>query len=86
MTNVYLRHLALNKKVHGSGRQLPLVDQGTKRLFEVVALSYAQNRPLTVAAPMALEPSTTLDTKHRKFNLWRTLRQIYKDIFFYLKN
>jgi hypothetical protein len=65
MKNINLRQLGATKKVHESGRQLTLLDERAKRLLEVIALSYAQSRPLTVAAAMALVPSTSSSTPHR---------------------
>jgi hypothetical protein len=65
MKNINLRQLGATKKVHDSGRQLTLLDERAKRLLEVIALSHAQNRPLTVAAAMALVPSTSSSTPHR---------------------
>jgi len=56
MTKIYLRYLALTKTVHGSDNQRSAVNQNAKRLLEVIALSHAQNRPLTVSAAMALAP------------------------------
>ncbi len=65
MKNINLRQLGPTKKVHDAGRQLTLLDERAKRLLEVIALSHAQNRPLTVAAAMALVPSTSSRTPHR---------------------
>ena len=50
MRNVYMRYLALVKKVNGSDCYPSVIDESAKRLLEVIALSYAQNRPLTVSA------------------------------------
>ena len=68
MTKIYLRYLALTKTVHGSDNQLSAVDQSGKRLLEVIALSHAQNRPLTVSAAMAMMPVADPHTPHRKPN------------------
>jgi hypothetical protein len=56
MRNVYLSYLALVKKMNGSGCHLSVIDESAKRLLEVIALSHAQNRPMTVPAAMALTP------------------------------
>ena len=75
MKNIYLRYLATTKPAHGPGNGLTAVDQTTRRLLEVIALSYAQNRPLTVSAAMALAPVASPHTLHRtpQLNLLRNL-------------
>jgi hypothetical protein len=45
-----MRYRALVKKVNGSDFYPSVIDESAKRLLEVIALSYAQNRPLTVSA------------------------------------
>jgi len=86
MRNVYLRCLASVKKFNGSDCYLCAIDESSKRLLEVIALSYAQNRPLTVSAAMALEPIASPNTPHRKLGLLPRLGQIYGQIFFDRKN
>jgi hypothetical protein len=51
-----LRFLAPVKKVNGSDCYLSAIDESAKRLLEVIALSHAQNRLMTVPAAMALTP------------------------------
>jgi hypothetical protein len=46
----------MTKPAHDPDKGLTAVDQTPKRLLEVIALSHAQNRPLTVSAAMALAP------------------------------
>ena len=86
MKKIYLRYLALTKTVHGSDIQRSAVNQNVKRLLEVIALSYAQNRPLTVSAAIALTPIASPHTPHRKLGLLHKLRQIYGQMFFDRKN
>jgi hypothetical protein len=81
-----MRYLALVKKVNGSDFYPSVIDESAKRLLEVIALSYAQNRPLTVSAAMALEPIASPNTPHRKLGLLPRLGQIYGQIFFDRKN
>jgi hypothetical protein len=66
MKKIYLRYLALTTTVHGSDIQHSAVNQNVKRLLEVIALSHAQNRPLTVSAAIALMPVADPHTPHRK--------------------
>jgi hypothetical protein len=68
MTKIYLRYLALTKTGHGSDNQRNAVNQNAKRLLEVIALSHAQNRPLTVSAAIAMMPVADPHTPHRKPN------------------
>jgi hypothetical protein len=68
MTKIYLRYLALTKTGHGSYNQRSAVNQNAKRLLEVIALSHAQNRPLTVSAAIAMMPVADPHTPHRKPN------------------
>ena len=86
MRNVYLRYLALVKKMNDSDCYLSVIDESAKRLLEVIALSYAQNRPLTVSAAIALTPIASPHTPHRKLGLLHKLRQIYGQMFFDRKN
>ena len=86
MRYVNLRHLAPVKKVNGSDCYLSAIDESAKRLLEVIALSYAQNRPLTVSAAIALTPIASPHTPHRKLGLLHKLRQIYGQMFFDQKN
>ena len=81
-----MRYLALVKKVNGSDFYPSVIDESAKRLLEVIALSYAQNRPLTVSAALALEPIASPHTPHRKLGLLPGLRQIYGYVFFDRKN
>ena len=48
----------------GSLRNTFPVDETEKRLLEIIALSHAQNQPLTVSTAMALVPSTSSSTPH----------------------
>jgi len=86
MKNIFLGRLALAEKVHGATKHSDALDETAKRLLEVIALSYAQNRPLTVSAARALEPITSPHTPHRKLGLLHKLRQIYGQMFFDRKN
>ena len=86
MRNVYLRCLASVKKFNGSDCYLCAIDESSKRLLEVIALSYAQNRPLTVSAAIALTPIASPHTPHRKLGLLHKLRQIYGQMIFDQKN
>jgi hypothetical protein len=86
MRNVYLSYLALVKKMNGSGCHLSVIDESAKRLLEVIALSHAQNRPLSVFAAIALTPIASPHTPHRKLGLLHKLRQIYGQMFFDRKN
>jgi hypothetical protein len=49
----------------GSLRNTVPADETEKRLLEIIALSHAQNQPLTVSTAMALVPSTSTSTPHR---------------------
>ena len=73
MKSMYLRYLAMARTVHESDTHLTAVDETGKRLLEVIALSHAENRPLTVSAAMALEPIASPGTIHRKLDLLREL-------------
>jgi Fe2+ or Zn2+ uptake regulation protein len=73
MKTMYMRYLALAKTVHESDRHLTAVDETAKRLLEIIALSHAENRPLTVSAAMALEPIASPVTIHRKLDMLREL-------------
>ena len=73
MKTMYMRYLALAKTVHESDRHLTAVDETAKRLLEIIALSHAENRPLTVSAAMALEPIASPGTIHRKLDMLREL-------------
>jgi Fe2+ or Zn2+ uptake regulation protein len=73
MKSMYLRYLALAKTVHETDMNLTAVDETAKRLLEVIALSHAENRPLTVSAAMALEPIASPGTIHRKLDLLREM-------------
>jgi hypothetical protein len=73
MKSTYLRYLAMARTVHESDTHLTAVDETGKRLLEVIALSHAENRPLTVSAAMALEPIASPGTIHRKLDLLREL-------------
>ena len=86
MRSVYLRYLALVKKVKNAESYPYVIDESAKRLLEVIALSYAQNRPLTVSAAIALTPIASPHTPHRKLGLLHKLRQIYGQMFFDRKN
>ncbi|MFZ4693298.1 MAG: hypothetical protein ACOYL2_12420 [Burkholderiaceae bacterium] len=86
MRSVYLRYLALVKKVNNAESYPYVIDESAKRLLEVIALSYAQNRPLTVSAAIALTPIASPHTPHRKLGLLHKLRQIYGQMFFDRKN
>ena len=86
MRYVNLRHLAPVKKVNGSDCYLSAIDESAKRLLEVIALSYAQNRPLTVSAAIAFTLIASPHTPHRKLGLLHKLRQIYGQMFFDRKN
>ena len=77
MKKIYLRYLALTKIVHGTDYQLSAVNQNAKRLLEVIALSHAQNRPLTVSAAIAMAPAAYPHTPHRKPNLLHKRGGIY---------
>jgi hypothetical protein len=81
-----LRYLALVKKVKNAESYPYVIDESAKRLLEVIALSYAQNRPLTVSAAIALTPIASPHTPHRKLGLLHKLRQIYGQMFFDRKN
>ena len=81
-----MRYLALFKKVNGSDFYPSVIDESAKRLLEVIALSYAQNQPLTVSAALALEPKASPRTPHHKLGLLHKLRQIYGQMFFDRKN
>ena len=48
----------------GSLRNTVPVDETEKRLLEIIALSHAQNQPLTVSTAMGLVPSTSSSTPH----------------------
>jgi len=86
MRSVYLRYLALVKKVNNAESYPYVIDESAKRLLEVIALSYAQNRPLSVFAAMALTPLAGPRITHRKLGLLHKLRQIYGQMFFDQKN
>jgi len=86
MRHVNLRYLAPVKKVTDADSYLSAIDESVKRLLEVIALSYAQNRPLTVSAAIALTPIASPHTPHRKLGLLHKLRQIYGQMFFDQKN
>ena len=86
MKNTNLRQSGPTKKIHGSDKHLSALDETAKRLLEVIALSYAQNRPLTVSAAMALEPIASPNTPNRMLGLLHKLRQIYRHMFFDRKN
>jgi len=86
MRSVYLSYLALVKKVNNAESYPYVIDESAKRLLEVIALSYAQNRPLTVSAAIALTPIASPHTPHRKLGLLHKLRQIYGQMFFDRKN
>jgi hypothetical protein len=81
-----MRYRALVKKVNGSDFYPSVIDESAKRLLEVIALSYAQNRPLTVSAAIALTPIASPHTPHRKLGLPHKLRQIYGQMFLNRKN
>ena len=81
-----MRYLALVKKVNGSDCYPSVIDECAKRLLEVIALSYAQNRSLTVSAALALEPIASPRTPHHKLGLLHKLRLIYGQTFFDRKN
>ena len=81
-----MRYRALVKKVNGSDFYPSVIDESAKRLLEVIALSYAQSRPLTVSAARALEPIASPHTPHHKLGLLHKLVQIYGQIFFDRKN
>ena len=81
-----MRYRALVKKVNGSDFYPSVIDESAKRLLEVIALSYAQNRPLTVSAAIALTPIASPHTPHRKLGLLHKLRQIYGQMIFDRKN
>ena len=81
-----MRYLALFKKVNGSDCYPSVIDESAKRLLEIIALSYAQNRPQTVSAARALEPIASPNTPHRKLGLLHKLRLIYGQTFFDRKN
>ena len=49
------------------------IDETAKRLLEIIALSHAQNQPLTVSEAMALEPIASPGTIHRKLDMLREL-------------
>ena len=68
MKSTYLRYLALAKVVQETDKNLTAVDETAKRLLEVIALSHAENRPLTVSEAMALEPIASPGTIHRKLD------------------
>jgi hypothetical protein len=70
----------------GSLRNTFPVDETEKRLLEVVALSHAQNQPLTVSAAMALEPIASPNTPHRKLGLLHKLGEIDTEMFVDKKN
>ena len=86
MRYVNLRHLAPVKKVTDADSYLSAIDESAKRLLEVIALSYAQNRPLTVSAAIELTLIASPHTPHRKLGLLHKLRQIYGQMFFDQKN
>lgn len=71
MKHVYLRYLALAQNANESNSYMQVVDETAKRLLEVIALSHAQNRPLTVTAAMALQSMASPGTVHRKLSLLR---------------
>lgn len=81
-----MRYLALVKKVNGSDCYPSVIDESAKRLLEVIALTYAQNLPLTVSAALALEPIASPRTLHHKLGLLPRLRQICGQMFFDRKN
>ena len=86
MRHVNLRCLAPVKKVTYADSYLSAIDESAKRLLEVIALSYAQNRPLTVSAAIELTLIASPHTPHRKLGLLHKLRQIYGQMFFDQKN
>jgi DNA-binding MarR family transcriptional regulator len=73
MKSTYLRYLALAKVVQETDKHLIAVDETAKRLLEVIALSHAENRPLTVSEAMALEPIASPGTIHRKLDRLREM-------------
>jgi len=86
MRHVNLHYLAPVKKVTDADSYLSAIDESVKRLLEVIALSYAQNRPLTVSAAIELTLIASPHTPHRKLGLLHKLRQIYGQMFFDQKN
>lgn len=86
MRHVNLHYLAPVKKVTDADSYLSAIDESVKRLLEVIALSYAQNRPLTVSAAIAFTLIASPHTPHRKLGLLHKLRQIYGQMFFDQKN
>jgi len=78
MRDMYFRYLAVAKKVQVSDQHSIVADANAKRLLEVIALSHAQNRPLTVSAAMALKPTASPQTFGSQSNLWRKLRLIFR--------
>jgi len=86
MRHVNLLYLAPVKKVTDADSYLSAIDESVKRLLEVIALSYAQNRPLTVSAAIELTLIASPHTPHRKLGLLHKLRQIYGQMFFDQKN
>jgi hypothetical protein len=78
MKSSYLHHTALGTQDRSTDKDLSAVDEPAKRLLEVIALSHAQNRPLTVSAAMALASATSQGTLHHKVKLLRKLCLIYK--------
>ena len=82
MRHVNLRYLAPVKKVTDADSYLSAIDESAKRLLEVIALSHAQNRPLSVSAAIASTPIARPHTTHPKLNLLRKLELMYRHMFF----
>jgi hypothetical protein len=86
MKHLRLRRWALAEESLPSGNPPTELGEAEKRLLAVIALSYAQNRPLTVSVARAVEPIAGLHTPNHKLGLQHKLRQIYGQMFFDRKN
>jgi Fe2+ or Zn2+ uptake regulation protein len=73
MKSTYLRYLEMTQSLIQLNSSITAIDETAKRLLEIIALSHAQNQPLTVSEAMALEPIASPGTIHRKLDTLREL-------------
>jgi len=72
MKNLYLRFLALKHAVESPASDSCIIDETANRLLEVIALSAANEKPLTVTDAMAMSSIASPATIHRKLDSLRT--------------
>ena len=73
MKSTYLRYLEMTQSLVKINHCIQAIDETAKRILEIIALSHAQDRPLTVSEAMALEPIASPGTIHRKLDMLREL-------------